>query len=548
MRAATFNLAFALLFVSLSASLFSSPAQAQNDQQQPIPVPKLDPGTLGQPGFQFARGVPAVVNLIPHGNGSRSGHVWIGNTGQSIRIVGEVDGKAPDWPTNSASVLSKDHIEVWLAGPADVDLPPIGWGEDKIKAAIDLRTADDCEGMAANSDGQVTEKSCRDWFATQQRYRPIFQRLFVRQWLLTDKNSVEAYATPTYAAAAKYAGDNLATLKPHGDVRFRWQQRSGQPGYTFEIDIPYESFPPLNALRVSELRIMVDVFSAAPSGRKEGPFSTTSAARAYGRPETFNIARLDPPLSFEVTPCHSKLEGTGVDLGGYPSSSGLLRPAWFIPTGPPGTFQNDVFLVANESGRYLQDGEQAADLLGHNSPAVLPIHYFWRVVGPDQFVCGPDLAYWNGSARRDFQQNLTMYEDGAQGGRNIAEDGFEARRDPSGRILIKLGPKVWAPGTKVQCGACPIVDLKILAVDSSLNLITLLNIRDVIGGGEEPTSADFTISPDWSKIVEYDQAEDADHDWSSVTYCLGAIGYTVCDRKNGVEPPNPRSIKIPGQN
>lgn len=42
------------------------------------------------------------------------------------------------------------------------------------------------------------------------------------------------------------------------------------------------SFPPLNTLQLSELRLLVDVFSAAPQARRYGPFSSTSATRAYG--------------------------------------------------------------------------------------------------------------------------------------------------------------------------------------------------------------------------------------------------------------------------
>ena len=159
-------------------------ALAQNTQP-PIPVSQLDPGTLGQPGFRFAGGVPPVVNLMPHADGARAGHLWIGNTGRSLRIAGEVDGNAPEWPKNQASILLKDHVEVWLAGATDVELPPIGWGDQF--GLHELDSANGCSEIAStpnpSSKDTADHEKCRAWFVAQQKYRPLFKRLFVRQWL-----------------------------------------------------------------------------------------------------------------------------------------------------------------------------------------------------------------------------------------------------------------------------------------------------------------------------------------------------------------------------
>jgi len=173
--------------------------------QPTIPVAHLDPGTIGQPGFQFAGGVPAVVNLIPHGDGARKGHLWIGNTGRSIRIVGEVDGEIPDWPNDPTSILSKEHVEVWLASADPPEMPPIGWGEQK------LNGENGCLGIRSTTtehSDAVAQQNCRHWFKKQREYRLLVWRLFIRHWLLAGNFAVEAYATPAYKIiSTKYAGD-----------------------------------------------------------------------------------------------------------------------------------------------------------------------------------------------------------------------------------------------------------------------------------------------------------------------------------------------------
>lgn len=488
-----------------------------------IPVPQLDPGTLGCPGFRFVGGVPRVVKLIPHGAGARSGHLWLGNTGQSLRIVGEVDGDAPQWPQKANTILAKDHVEVWLAGPADVELPPVGWGDQFEQH--ELADAEGCSGIpstpAPRVDVTVQEK-CRGWFANQEKYRSLFKRLFVRQWLLASGISVESYATPAYGiVSTKYAGDRLAVLKPQGDVRFRAETRPGKPGYMFEIDIRYSSFPPLNTLQLSELRLLVDVFSAAPQGKRHGPFCSTSATRAFGELETFNRLRLHPPRVFELSPCGDKLQAPDIYRN--------VQPAWFIPkVASDDPYQADAFLIVNEAHGYQYE---PGDTI---SPTLRPIHFFWHGISAGEWVCGPLLTYRKGNTIREF-------------GSEVPEEGFDARRAPDGNVLIRQGPEVWwSEFGSGQCGACPRMQLKILALDSNLNLITLLDLGVTIGGGEVmPWSGDITVSPDWSQVTEYLKAgpDDAHLTWSSVTYCLESKSYRQCGRKVDVKPPEPPVIR-----
>jgi hypothetical protein len=287
----------------------------------------------------------------------------------------------------------------------------------------------------------------------------------------------------------------------------------------------------LNQAEVGELRLMVDVFSAAQAGRKEGEFSSTASGRAYAKPETFNVLHLDPPVEFEISPCHPALEGVTVDWS-------PTYPAWFIPSKQTGEYQADAFLI--------EDWGWPAGANDSQSPSVTPeihaFHYFWRTVGAGEWVCGPDLEYRNGDVIRDLGLNITSYDAGRD--TDVTEDGFDARRAADGKVLIKVGPRVWNAGSQSECGACPRAELRMWALDENLNLITLFDFESGLESSGFD-SRDMTVSPDLSRIVEYDQAGEDENNltWSSVTYCLGDKSYAVCDRKKDVRPPDPPVIR-----
>ncbi len=88
---------------------------------QPIRVPELAGGDV--PAFASnLRSTPPDMRLIPHGDGARNGSVWIRDLGHSLGIWGMVDGPTPAFARNRESVLANDHVEVWLAGAADVPM------------------------------------------------------------------------------------------------------------------------------------------------------------------------------------------------------------------------------------------------------------------------------------------------------------------------------------------------------------------------------------------------------------------------------------------
>jgi hypothetical protein len=277
------------------------------------------------------------------------------------------------------------------------------------------------------------------------------------------------------------------------------------------------------------LRLLVDVFRAVPPGKKVGGYSTSSPARVYGKPETFNTLRLDSPFYFRLTPCDLPLVAS--------DKRGEYHPAWFLPTSRPGQDISDTFIVVNDPAGYRYE---PAGL----SPTVRRTHYFWKDVGQDEWVCGPHLTY----KRRGQSESFPF---------TISEDGFATKRLADGTLLVKTGPRVWySEFGSGQCGACPWTDLRVFELGKDMKFYGVLSLGDVVGGPPGLFSQDFTVSSDWSQITEYDfrgsDNGDPPESWSSTTWCLSensrkgeahAYSYEKCGQKEKVQPPDPPVLK-----
>lgn len=530
------RITFALPVVLAS---FLSPAHGQESgAQQPAAIVVHTSPISGLPISvgHFTSEPPDIV-LTQRGEGARRGRLWIRTAFAGLYIAGQVDGEQPNFPHSKDEILSKDHVEVWLAGTPNFDLPEIGWGDQFGNYTLP-KGDESCAGWAGQFPAQnaETEKKCREWASTQIRYRPYLKRLFARQWLLAPDFAVESYATPAYEEIEKRfsyhtedrsAWDKLPEfMKPGGKPQlFLFPEQSG---YSFEIFIPLDAFPPLLSLRPSELYLLVDIFKAAPPSKKMGAYSTSSPARAYGKPETFNTLRLDPPFFFRLTPCELPLVGT--------DKREAYHPAWFMPVSGPGQNISDTFIVVNDPAGYRYE---PAGL----SPTVRQTHYFWKEAGHEEWVCGPHLTYRNRGQSESFPYT-------------VSEDGFETKRLSTGELLIKTGPRVWySEFGSGQCGACPWADLRIFELGKDAKFWGLLNIGDIIGGPPGLFSQDFTVSADWSQITEYDlksNEENLPGSWSSTTFCLKAntrtdephgYMYEKCGQKENVQPPTPPVLK-----
>ncbi len=495
-------------------------------QQAPrVTVGEIHPTVIGGSINEYTSAPPDII-LTPQGEGARRGRVWIRNSGNGLLIVGDIEGGPPDFPRDRDSLLAKDHVEIWLTAGVDPVLPPIGWGHqfgENILPKGPDSCADDLEAPRdASPDAQ---RKCREWAVQQQKYRRYFQRLFLRQWLLAPEYAIESFAAPAYEEiASRFASKEEIpeVLKPRGNPKF-WYSPSSK-GYTFQVLIPYEIFPPLPSLDLRDLRLLVDVFDAAPAGKKMGAFSGSSPARVWARPETFNMLRIDPPRVFRMTPCDLPLNGTDI--------YGNVRDAWFIPQEEQkGEYESDAFLIVNGAAGYRYE---PAGL----SPVIRPVHDFWISISPDEWICGPQLTHKKDNQRTAFKQRVDA-------------EGVAGHRLPNGDLLVKDGPSVsYSEFGSGECGGCPYTDLTMYRLTPDNKIYEVLKLGDLIAGrGSAPADQDFSISADWSQITEYDyylEQDDGKEDtgsWSSTTYCLKDSRYEKCGEKSDVVPPNPRTLK-----
>jgi hypothetical protein len=182
--------------------------------------------------------------------------------------------------------------------------------------------------------------------------------------------------------------------------------------------------------------------------------------------------------------------------------------------------------VANDTGGYAEGPEAL-------SPIARPVHYFWHGIAESEWICGPHLSYRKGEKTRNFDVQ-------------VDEGGFDVHRLPGGDLLIKVGPRVYGVNSSGQCGACPRTELKILQLSPDMKIHEVLQLGGVIDTGTG-VSQDFTVSPDWSQVVQYDQHGLTElgqpQAWSSTTWCFGESKYEECGHKDNVTPPDPPVLK-----
>jgi len=74
----------------------------------------------------------------------------------------------------------------------------------------------------------------------------------------------------------------------------------------------------------------------------------------------------------------------------------------------------------------------------------------------------------------------------------------------------------------------------------------VLQLGGVVDTGME-ASQDFTVSPDWSQVIEFHRPESDEpgkpKSWSSTTWCLGASEYEECGHQDNAQPPEPPVLK-----
>jgi len=535
--------------VALLSIAITSTSAAYAQTENVVSVPSISREDLARP-WENIYATPPSLTLLPHSPQAHGGKIWLRSAEDGIHVWGKIDADEQGfhWPQQKSEMLSSDHIEVWLATSPEVSMPEIGWGNQF--GASELGDLKDCADQLDPQTGDAASgaKNCKRWYTEQLQYRQYLRRLFVRQWLIAGSGKVrsfEDFASTAYAGlnASLFPEDLPTTLKPKSDdgvlveigseVQPETKRTaSGKPytyyhqtGYHFHAFIPYGAFPPSQQIKLADLYLMVDVFSSASSGHRIGDYSSSTIKRRWGQPATFNHLRLTTPRVFSVTPCEYKLEQRDLYAKTYSS--------WFFPMQyVKDTDLRSTFTLMNPAEGYMYAPSGV-------SPEVAPSDYFWKTLTSGAIVCGPDLAWRNGSTITRTQFDV----DGEH---------FEAKTLADGWTLIRSGPtasslSVFGSGA---CGSCTVMGLNVFTVSPQGEITSALGIHEALTGVEgQPSEADLTIAPDLKQIILYrgiiEQTEsDTATQWSSTTYCLGDDhAYKLCSESKPAQPPDPPHFK-----
>lgn len=485
-------------------------------------------------------GIPPTFVLRKYQAGSRDGMVWVGQTGKGLVIAGKVFGDKPRWPELPDRMAAGDHIEVWLADANEPELPPIGWGNQ-----FGFETLTSEEGCARTEFGSTREqdlKECRSWFSAQRTYRKTFRKLFVRQWQIAPDMAVETYSVPAFRSFDEKLREKIRLLEPSGTPAVKIREAAGgDHAYTFELLFGWNAFPPLKPLRLSDIRVMVDVFNPGTGRRKYGGFSSTASQRKYGRPDTFDRLGLEP-VDYHLTPCRYEVPEPGAAVVALPPQTRYLRASesgslYFMPAEDRDL--RTLLLLDNETHGYQYNpGPESA------SPVVHAVRYFTAQTGAAETVCGPMLSYVHDGkiSRSNYSIDAREY--------------FETRKTPDGSILVKEGPRVfYSYYGSGQCGACPRVLLNIYSIDAGTGKISHAFHYEGVTQSES-NDIDIHVSESWDAVTVFEEHRSYDTErkaensrWTATEYCFNrtAASFGECGKKDPSPPPPHRVLIIEGQ-
>jgi hypothetical protein len=528
---------------------------AAHAQTAVVAVTAATPRELNPNSPQTIYSTPPTLTLIQHTPDAHPGSVWLRSTPEGLHIWLKVQADEQDfrWPQQKSEMLSSDHIELWLAASPSVPMPPVGWGNQF--GMTTLNSEKDCQDQTDSHTGDAATgaRNCVRWYAEQFQYRQSLRRLFVRQWLIAGPD-LSDFKTHTFEEFASSAYTTLRAelfdaalpklLAPNAEdglvAEFGTQGRpeihhnaanqpytyNHQTGYTAHIFIRYNAFPPSQQFTLRDLYLMVDVFSNAPTGQKQGAWSTTSPNRRWGQPETFNHIQLQSPQHFSITPCDAVPHQA--DLYGDD-----FKP-WFFPTQPTKDSRDPLltstFALINPEQGYLYDP-------GGESPEADGATYYSHPLATGAILCGPALAWRKG----DQIKRSKLYADPTNLGTKTPPDGW---------TLVQSGPltTTLSPFGSGECGACPVMNLDLFAISPTGDITSAFNLDQVLSGeGDNPDSADLTLTPDWQHITAFFETTDyaqtpAVSNWTSTTYCLSAHTYKQCASSDKATPPKPANF------
>jgi hypothetical protein len=466
---------------------------------QPIPYinSRFQIGTLN------AGNPPANAVDLGDTNGKSTGKVWAAQGQNGIVVYGKVEGIRPQWARFPNEMSTRTHVNLWFGATPDVPMPEIGWRNQFGDA--------NCEEYEKRENRGRNAEDCATWAARQALYRNQLRRLFVREWQLAPRVSNETFATAAFREALGFATDfesgALRKMEPKGTPFMESQEGSA---FQLEIVVPWEAFPPVSSLELSEIYLVVEIAEG------DTILASTRPARKQDDPSSFDKFVLSKPVVSRITSCKYPLEGSIL--------SRKYVPAWYYLTAN-GSIA-DTFVLANLPVGYRYDPEGL-------SPIPVWTHRFEKDIGNGNVVCGPELRYLAGKM---------VWESDEQ----IDEQESRFRRLADGSYHLRSGP-IWGTRSPLgtgRCGACATLSVSVFHLEP-LKGISISFTESFLFDPPQLDDADIRFSSDWKTITVYRAAEapDGKTTWSSQQYCLAANNnYGECGTGPAGPPPRPRQL------
>ena len=364
--------------------------------------------------------------------GDLSATVWVAISKDGLAVAGKVTDDKVRFA--SADKINADHAEIWLSLPAAA-LPPLAFANQF--GEIEVPDADACGTLEEIEDPDA----CKKWVKEQRARRQSLERLFVRQYLLTQGGISEAWATPSK--------DGVPPEKPQDGCcsASKAVVKEVPGGWVFEARIDVSDFPATKQVPLKDLALLVDLVDADDGVDKLESFVSSSPRRKLGRTTTFNTFTLKSGILWETDPPLLDHFTAGHSIFYFPAAK--VAAAYHFENLPEG---------------YQYQPSQP-------SPSVHEMKYS----DPPVAKLGDLSIYWHpsphGKALHAFRGSTFIDGTSSEGelAANVKRSGTETHQ-----FLIKHTGTLSALGTGT-CGSCPVHHIKVVSVDKSGAFKTLLD-------------------------------------------------------------------------
>jgi len=416
------------------------------------------------------RSLPPTFILHSLAPGAPNGSSWVRQVPEGLLFAGQVDGGKPD------------HVQISIAPLARPQYPVPGNGLD----GQGIPTLQDC-----------ADPECVAWFKATEIYRRQLSAVFVRQFDLSPAGASEKFSSRAFDEIVSKLKDRdheyIDALKPAGSASVQFVESAG--GYSFESLIPWESFPPFDALEVRKLRVMVDVVDGTL-------VASTSTTRKVGQPSSFNPVVLEVGRKFKITACEYLL------IGRNPSNES--GPAIFFP-------QRDDKLM-----RVVRLKNFEFNYTYRLSPIAEITEFVEKPVPGGATVCGPRL----GVARNNKIDRYPV---------TVDQKLLDVKPQPDGSLMILSGPR-WRRADKDDDDSCcvgmPVIEYRVMIIPPLGKMLTIFESH-VVMSGIAMGIVDFgaEANEDASKIKTFTQwfnHQEQSAKWQETTFCRHGMDYRKC--------------------